>query len=66
MAEAEDIRRYAADRRSPSLSGLITIDTRVITANFPAEYAETIAGISLDLAPLRMRGNDVAECCQVS
>jgi hypothetical protein len=66
MAETEDIRRYAADRRSPGLSGRITIDTRVITANFPAEYAETIASVPLDLAPLRMRGNDVAECCQVS
>ena len=46
---AVPIRRYTGDRRSPSPSGRITLDTRVIIANFSARYAEIITRVSLDL-----------------
>jgi len=53
---AREYRRYTGDRRSPSLPGRITLDTRVILAQSPRAYAETITRISLvlsELAPAR-------------
>src|SRR5712664_2195052 len=40
-------RQGECDRRSPSPSGRITLDTRVIIANFSARYAEMITRVSL-------------------
>jgi hypothetical protein len=46
---AREYRRYTGDRRSPSPSGRITPDTRVILADLSNEYAEMITRVSLDL-----------------
>jgi hypothetical protein len=46
-------RRYTGDRRSPSPSGRMTADTRVIITQWPNEWAEMMTRVSRDPA-----------CCQ--